>query len=80
MNQLMLAFPPEPCSHKHAYLTHAYVPAGVSCSICGELLMQNYIPPDQPERIGYVSADWAWHYRDGKPWTTSSGIEIQEAA
>lgn len=35
---------------------------------CNTLLLQ-YLP-EPPEVLGYVSADWAWHHEQGRPWTT----------
>lgn len=56
------------CDHRVTFVTMAYVPAGVACIRCDLLLMQ-YLP-EPPERLGYLSADWAWKHRDGKEWTT----------
>ena len=68
--QLMLDLRPdrERCPHRYGFLSLAYVPAGVVCSECGLLILQ-YVPQPQ-EVLGYLSADWAWHHRDGKAWTT----------
>ena len=71
--QLALPFadyapPPPPCRHESCYCTSACVPAGLVCFRCGALLLQ-YLP-QSPAEMGYVSADWAWHHRDGKEWTT----------
>jgi len=57
-----------PCQHTSCFVTMAVVPAGLVCSDCGKLLFQ-YLPPP-PEVLGYLSADWAWRYRDGKEWTS----------
>jgi len=72
-DQINLDFTPrrDGCPHRFGYYTMAYVPAGVVCSTCGALLLQ--FIPQSPEVLGYVSADWAWHHRDGRPWTTQGG-------
>ena len=69
-NQLKFNFKPHrsQCPHKRTFVTQAYVPCGVSCLDCGELISQ--FLPTPPEKLGYVSAAWKWHYIDGKPWTT----------
>jgi len=59
------------CEHRYGFDCRAYVPAGVVCNQCDTLLCQNVVPPNEPDLIGYVSADWAWHYKHGKPWTSS---------
>jgi hypothetical protein len=70
--QLPLPFadlpPLRPCRHESQFVTQACVPAGICCFRCGTLLSQ--FIPRPPADLGYVSADWAWHYRDGKEWTT----------
>jgi len=60
--------PPPPCRHDSQYHTMACVPAGMVCFRCGKLLYQ-YLP-QSPAELGYISADWAWHHRNNKPWTT----------
>lgn len=59
---------PAACLHPDRMSTMAVVPAGVCCCYCGALICQAI--PRPPEVLGYVSADWAWHHRDGKAWTT----------
>jgi hypothetical protein len=59
------------CPHERTFVTQAYVPCGTYCFDCGELLSQ--FLPTPPEKLGYVSADWKWHYIAGKPWTTQIG-------
>lgn len=56
------------CEHRSCFISMAYVPAGDYCPACDTLLLQ--FIPQSPEQLGYLSADWAWHHRDGKPWTT----------
>jgi hypothetical protein len=51
------------------FVTLAFVPAGLFCQRCQTMLMQ-YLPPDGPDVLGYVSADWAWMHKHGKEWTT----------
>lgn len=69
MNQLELFKPEvEECQHRSQFCTEAYVPGGYVCSQCGLLLCQ--VLPQSPEVVGYLTSDWAWHYRDGQPWTT----------
>lgn len=69
MNQLELFTPEvEECDHRHGFYSSAYVPGGYVCSRCGTLYAQTL--PQSPEVVGYLTADWAWHYRDGNPWTT----------
>ena len=63
-----------PCPHDHRCVTRAYVPAGIACLDCGTLIAQ-YIP-QPPEIWGYLSADWAWKYKDGNEWTTQWPGEI----
>jgi hypothetical protein len=58
----------ETCGHDLCHDTHAVVPVGLFCMNCNTLLLQ-YLP-ESPEVLGYVSADWAWHNEQGKPWTT----------
>ncbi len=58
----------ENCPHGCCFTTLACVPCGVYCTGCSTLLWQ-YLP-ESPEKLGYLSAEWAWHYRDGKAWTT----------
>ena len=58
------------CNHSSCFQTMAYVPAGEYCTKCNTLISQHFVPANEPELIGYVSANWAWHYRDGKDWTT----------
>jgi len=69
-NQLLLNFSPDwrECSHNDGYETSAFVPSGVFCSDCDTLILQ-FIPMP-PASLGYMSAEWAWHHRDGKPWTS----------
>ena len=62
-----LGFKPD-CRHRWICETHQYVPAGIACLNCGQLLMQ-YLP-QPPAVLGYVSADWAWHHIHKRPWTT----------
>ncbi|MCF8094450.1 MAG: hypothetical protein K9J79_03725 [Desulfobacteraceae bacterium] len=58
------------CPHQWLCETQAYVPSGLACLDCGQLLLQ-YIP-QSPEVLGYVSADWAWHHVHGRAWTTKA--------
>jgi hypothetical protein len=71
-DQLTLDLFPQPtwktCDHDFCYDTSAVVPAGLFCHKCSTLLCQ-YLP-ESPEALGYVSADWAWHYQHGNAWTT----------
>lgn len=69
--QLEMRFGVRECAHRHQFVTHAYVPCGLVCSDCDELVAQ--FIPQPPEVVGYLTADWAWHHRDGKPWTTRVG-------
>jgi len=70
--QLALDLFPAPtwqtCDHDLCHDTHAVVPVGLFCMNCNTLLLQ-YLP-EPPEVLGYVSADWAWHHEQGRPWTT----------
>ncbi len=59
---------PLPCAHERLCNTHAYVPAGLFCVDCDTLLLQ-YIP-QSPAVLGYLSAAWAWKYKDNNEWTT----------
>lgn len=63
------AKPSAPCEHKYGFQSYAFVPSGHVCSDCGELLCQRI--PQPPEVLGYVSADWHWHYVEGRPWISS---------
>ena len=58
------------CEHESGFSTQAYVPGGIFCTECNMVVMR-YLPPtkNQPDEIGYISANWAWKYRDGKSWT-----------
>jgi hypothetical protein len=70
--QLMLAFPvpvAAPCTHEFGFYSHAEVPGGTVCSQCGEWVCRDFVPPDEPDQLGYVSATWAWHYQEGRAWT-----------
>lgn len=71
MSQLMLEFAPPPCEHSCCFMSLASVPPTLVCVHCSKALWQR-LPPlfDEPLTLGYVTADWAWHWRDGKPWTT----------
>ena len=66
--QLELPFPIPECQHNSCFVTMACVPAGLVCADCGKLLFQ-YLP-QSPDELGYMSADWAWHYKHGRSWTT----------
>lgn len=72
------------CDHGGAFYTHAYVPGGGYCDLCDTLLWQDAPPTfNEPAELGYVTANWAWHFRDGKPWTTKeAGVLLarQDAA
>lgn len=73
ITQLELFAAPAPeqmpeCDHRNGFISEAYVPGGYVCSACGALTFQ-YLP-QPPEQVGYLTADWAWHHRDGKAWTT----------
>lgn len=56
------------CAHESGFHTLAYVPGGFFCCECETLVCQDI--PQSPERLGYVSATWAWHHQHGRPWTT----------
>ena len=65
----LAADPYELCRHdRYGYATLACVPAGFICDDCKRFVMQWL--PESPEVLGYLSAEWAWHHRDGKAWTT----------
>lgn len=72
--QLTLDFNPDPLQCKHwkwgGYATVAVVPSGVYCHLCDTLISQQVVYPNEPEMTGYESADWAWHFKYGKPWTS----------
>lgn len=70
---------PDQCEHESCYMTMMYVPPGIYCTRCKLLISQFYIAPNEPEIIGYVSASWAWHYRDGKSWTTQNSAHQSRA-
>lgn len=78
MLQLELELFPQPtcltCDHPYGFISHAYVPAGFFCNLCSSLVWQYWVPPDEPKRLGYVSATWAWKYKHGKEWTTPTEI------
>ena len=61
-----------PCEHRSGFVSYAFVPVGVVCSECGELLSQRI--PQPPEVLGYVSADWHWHHVDGREWISSEAV------
>jgi hypothetical protein len=65
------------CPHEYTFLSHAYVPVGDVCCDCGLLVSQTL--PQPPEVLGYLSADWAWHHNHGKPWTTQTAADLQDA-
>lgn len=79
--QLALNLFPAPtwqtCDHDLCHDTHAVVPVGLFCMSCNTLLLQ-YLP-ESPEVLGYVSADWAWHHEQGRPWTTWEDEEEGDA-
>jgi hypothetical protein len=58
------------CKHPQGFITRSVVPAGYFCTKCQTLIWQYWIPPNQPEIIGYISVDWKWYYQDKKPWIT----------
>lgn len=62
-----------PCEHRSCFHSCAFVPAGCVCSDCGELLSQHI--PQPPEVLGYLSADWKWHYIAGLRWVSSDTVE-----
>ena len=68
--QLGFAFvvPAPPCEHRYHWLTLATVPAGRICSDCGSYYAQQL--PQSPEKLGYLSGEWAWGQRNGFRWTT----------
>lgn len=70
LNQLSLFpfFVQPPCDHSWTIVSMAYVPAGVVCMKCHDLLSQ--FIPQSPEEIGYLSADWAWKHVHGREYTT----------
>lgn len=61
------------CSHDCCHDTCSVVPAGLFCMSCNTLLLQ-YLP-EPPEVLGYVSADWAWHHKYGRAWTTQETVD-----
>ena len=73
-SQIEFSFKPDwqSCPHRMGFVTMAYVPAGDVCSECGALLSQ--FIPESPLELGYISADWKWHWIDGKPWTTKEMV------
>ena len=78
MMQFEFDFTPswQACDNHSGFYCMAFVPGGFFCSNCSTLLWQSYVPPDQPDRLGYVSATWSWRYVDGKPWTTQPIDEV----
>jgi hypothetical protein len=70
--QLYMALKPDTtrCRHRFTFLSLAYVPAGEVCCDCETLLNQHTPWSCSPEALGYLSATWAWHFIDGKPWLT----------
>lgn len=58
----------ENCQHSGFY-TQAEVPGGFYCDRSATLLWRSVVTRTQPQTLGYETADWAWHYRDAKPWT-----------
>lgn len=72
-SQMVMDFRPDPreCLHEGlCYKTQACVPSGVFCDTCKSVVYQRIVPIDEPETLGYVSAEWAWRHRKGRPWTT----------
>lgn len=51
------------------FYTLAEVPGGFYCTECETLIDRSVCYANEPQQIGYESANWVWHYRDGKPWT-----------
>ncbi|MEI7733207.1 MAG: hypothetical protein WCO56_26790 [Verrucomicrobiota bacterium] len=58
------------CPHTDCIHTLAVVPGGTFCMQCQTLLDQSI--PRSPEDIGYLTADWHYHYILGNPWTTQT--------
>jgi hypothetical protein len=56
------------CEHSGFY-TLAEVPGGFYCEKCQQIIWRHICLRTEPQDIGYTTANWAWHYRDGKPWT-----------
>lgn len=78
--QMFSDAPPAPiiaplCSSHAGFYSLAYVPGGLFCTHCNMIVMRDMPPPEnEPELIGYISATWAWKYRDGNDWTDDSEI------
>jgi len=51
------------CKHRSCHLTFSCVP-----TVCNRLISQNYVYVNEPGKIGYKSADWVWHFVEGKAW------------
>lgn len=66
--------PPRPTwddGHEHSgYYTNSEVPGGFYCDICDTIIFRDICLQNEPAELGYETANWVWHYRDGKPWTT----------
>lgn len=62
--------PPLDCEHESGFYSNAYVPGGYFCDDCNHIVYRD-MPPEknQPDLIGYVTADWAWKYKHGNGWT-----------
>lgn len=81
MQQLQLFNQPSPvapagtaiCDNHVCYPSNACVPGGLFCMVCKMIVVRDMPPAEnEPELIGYVTANWAWKYRDGKDWTVDS--------
>jgi hypothetical protein len=59
------------CEHEHGFHSNAHVPGGYFCSGCNMIVIRDMPPPvNQPDLIGYISANWAWKYVHGNEWTS----------
>lgn len=67
---LVLKIIVDECEHKSGFNTNAHVPGGYFCTDCSNLVYRD-MPPieNEPDILGYVTANWAWKYKYGKAWT-----------
>jgi len=66
----------EPHEHK-GFHSNAHVPGGMYCTDCEAIVIRD-IPPlqNEPDDIGYITANWAWKYKHGNEWTKDEYTSI----
>jgi len=71
MNQLEFSLKIDPltCNHESCFYSLSEVPGGDYCEDCECFIFRSICYQEEPKNLGYITATWAWHYQDQKPWT-----------